>query len=140
MTFVIRAMIAPKKNQSQGHVDGLPIILAQHKKTQRHYHDCREYPQYIVEDETHLFQAETGTDLWLVESHHDRSVYVYDRHSHLAGLIYHLLALFHVRRHVEVLIFESVGLEKAFGHIAIHAGWSGIDDDIFHVDMIAYVM
>ena len=70
----------------------------------------------------------------LVKSNQNFPIDYHDnRHAHLTGLVYHLLALVQISRHVEVIVSDAISLEERLGHIAIDAGRRGIYDYVFHM-------
>lgn len=54
-----------------------------------------------------------------------------DRHAHLAGFLYHFLALLKVARDIVVSEADSLLLEKVLGHLAEMASRGAVNSDVF---------
>ena len=91
-------------------------------------------------------QAEGGGELLLVKADDHFIADKNDRHAHLAGFLYHFLALREVMRHVVFGIADALLLQEVLSHLAEVAGRRAVNGNVFvhvriyYTAIIAYVV
>ena len=83
-----------------------------------------------------LLNPQTRPQPSFVKPDNDLFAGVNDWYAHLAGFVYHLLALLQIRGHVVLRVTDAVRCEELFGHIAIDAGGGRINSYCTHVKYV----
>ena len=68
-------------------------------------------------------QVEQLSDLWLVETNYDLSVYVDHRHSTLTAAADHIARCSLITGYIDIAKRDSILPEKTLCHVAVRAGW-----------------
>ena len=88
---------------------------------------------FAKHDISNLLYPQTRPQPPLVKPDDDFFAGVNDWYAHLAGFVYHLLALLQIRSHVVLRITDAVCSEEFLGHVAVNAGGGRINSYVAHV-------